>query len=499
MRLSLTPSAAHVSLARLSRRRRRLSRAEVALALAALAALVAVPQLSAQRPVLSPQARQFVVRDTALLALTNVRVIDGSGSPARDAQTVIVRDGRIAAVGPAATTPVPAGAQVLDLPGRTVIPGLVMVHEHLYYPVGPGVYGNLTESFVRLYLAGGVTSMRTGGNMNGYGELNIKRAIDRGDKAGPWIDATAPYVNGPNPFGQMQALNTAAEARRFVDFWADQGATSFKGYMQVSRDVLGAAIQQAHARGLKVTGHLCSVTYREATALGIDNLEHGFLAATDFVADKAPDSCPGQGKGQQSVNAMEVTNPAFTALVAELVQRNVAVTSTLTVFETFAPGRPIPPGVDVLLPELRDAYLRQHATVSRNAQSIYTTLLPKAMAMELAFARAGGLLVAGTDPTGGGGVIAGYSNQRALELLVEAGFSPVEAIRIGTLNGATYLGRDQLVGSIAPGKQADLVVIGGDPSTRIADVRNVELVFKQGVGYDPQKLVNSVKGKVGLY
>lgn len=479
-------------------RARRLARLLVATAVLAALPLAARP-LAAQRPGLSALARQFVTVDTAVVALTNVRVIDGTGAPARAAQTVIVREGRIAAVGPSASTAIPAGAQVLDLSGRTVMPGLVMVHEHLYYPVGPGVYGNLTESFVRLYLAGGVTSMRTGGNMNGYGELNIKRAIDRGDKAGPWIDATAPYVNGPNPFGQMQALATAAEARRFVDFWADQGATSFKGYMQVSRDVLGAAIQHAHARGLKVTGHLCSVTYREAAALGIDNLEHGFLAATDFVADKAPDSCPGQGRGQQSVNAMEVTSPAFTELVSELVQRKVAITSTLTVFETFAPGRPVPPGIDVLLPELREAYLRQHEMVSRNAQSIYTTLLPKAMAMELAFVRAGGMLVAGTDPTGGGGVIAGYSNHRALELLVEAGFSPVEAIRIGTLNGATYLGRDQLVGTIAAGKQADLMVVDGDPSARIADVRRVELVFKQGIGYDPQKLVNSVKGKVGLY
>jgi enamidase len=159
----------------------------------------------------------------------------------------------------------------------------------------------------------------------------------------------------------------------------------------------------------------------------------------------------------------------------------------------------MPPGVDVLLPELRDAFRRQHEMVSRMPSSIYTTLLPKAMAMELAFARAGGLLVVGTDPTGGGGVIAGFSNQRALELLVESGFSPAEAIRIGTLNGATYLGRERLVGSIAVGKQADLVIVNGDPSARIADVRNVEMVFKQGIGYDPQKLIDSVKGKVGLY
>lgn len=437
--------------------------------------------------------------DSSLVALTNARVIDGTGAPAREGQTLVIRDGRIEMVGPSASVAIPAGALVMDLAGKSVIPGLVMVHEHLFYPTGPGVYGNVSESFTRLYLAGGVTSMRTGGNMNGYGELNIAKAIARGDKPGPWIDATAPYVNGPNPFGQMRALETPAEARRFIDFWADQGATSVKAYMQVRRDVLGAAIDQAHKRGMKVTGHLCSVTYREAAALGIDDLEHGFLAATDFVADKKPDECPGQGKGQQSVNAIDPTSPAFASLVAELVKRKVAITSTLTVFETFAPGRPMPPGVDVLTPQLRQQFETMHANVAKMPQSIYTTLLPKAMAMELAFARAGGLLVAGTDPTGGGGVIAGYSNQRTLELLVEAGFTPLEAIRIGTLNGATYLGRDTMVGSIAAGKQADLVVVRGDPSARIADVRNVELVFKQGVGYDPMKLADSVRGKVGLF
>ena len=126
---------------------------------------------------------------------------------------MVVRDGDIVAVGPAARVPVPSGAQVLDLRGKTVIPGFVMVHEHLFYPTGPGVYGNLTESFVKLYLAGGVTSMRTGGNMNGYSELNVAKAIARGDKPGPWIDATAPYLNGPNPFGQMQSLTTPDQAR----------------------------------------------------------------------------------------------------------------------------------------------------------------------------------------------------------------------------------------------------------------------------------------------
>ena len=194
----------------------------------------------------------------------------------------------------------------MDLTGKSVIPGLVMVHEHLYYPTGPGVYANLTESFTRLYLAGGVTSMRTGGNMNGYGELAIKRSIDRGEKPGPWIDATAPYLEGPGlNLGQVHELADAADARRLIDFWNDAGATSLKAYMHITRDELRASLDEGHKRGMKLTGHLCSVTYREAAELGIDNLEHGFFAATDFVADKKPDVCPGQGAGQAAIAALD--------------------------------------------------------------------------------------------------------------------------------------------------------------------------------------------------
>jgi enamidase len=453
----------------------------------------------AQRPALTPATRAYVRVDTPVVAFMNARVIDGTGAAARDGQTVIVREGTIAAMGTAADVAVPDNALRIDMTGKSLLPGLVMVHEHLYYPAGPGIYGNYTESFTRLYLAGGVTSMRTGGNMNGYSELNIAKAIERGEKPGPWIDATAPYLNGPNSFSQMQSLRTPEEARRFVNFWADQGATSFKAYMQIRRDVLRAGIDEAHKRGMKVTGHLCSVTYAEAAAMGIDNLEHGFLASTDFVTDKAPDECPGQGKGQQSVNALDPASAEAKALIAELVRRRVALTSTLTVFETFTPGRPMPPGLDVLLPQLKESFERRFTATSRNAQSLYATLLPKAMALELAFARAGGLLIAGTDPTGGGGVIPGYSNRRAIELLVESGFTPLEAIRIGTLNGATYLGRASQVGSITVGKQADLIVVNGNPAERIEDLRNIELVFRQGVGYDPVKLIGSVRGFVGLF
>ncbi|HKV50728.1 MAG TPA: amidohydrolase family protein [Gemmatimonadaceae bacterium] len=473
---------------------------------ALLAAVTAAPgvaraQAAAQgRPTLSPEVRAVVAIDTDVVALTHVRVIDGTGAPARPDQTVIVRDGRIARVGAAASTAVPAGARVLDLTGKSVIPGLVMVHEHLFYPTGPGVYGNVAESFVRLYLAGGVTSMRTGGNMNGFGDIGLAHAIASGQKPGPWIDATAPYLEGPGlGLDQVHELTGPDDARRMVDFWAEEGATSFKAYMHITRAELGAAIAEAHKRGLKVTGHLCSVTYREAAALGIDNLEHGFFVSTDFVPDKKPDVCPGQNTGMAAIATLSPDTAPVRDLIADLVRHHVAITSTLTVFETFVPGRPMPPGLDVLDPILREEFEQRYAATQRDTTGRFARIFAHARALEVAYMRAGGLLISGTDPTGGGGVIPGYSNQRELELLVESGLTPLEAIKVGTLNGATYLGRAKDVGSIAAGKQADLVVIDGDPSANISDITHVELVFRQGIAYDPEKLIASVKGKAGLF
>src|SRR6266849_3534345 len=332
--------------------------------------LVAGVVAGAQPQQFSNTVRGFIKVDAPVIALTHVRVIDGTGAPAKENQTVVVRGGDIAEIGDAARVKAPDGATTIDLTGKSVIPGLVMVHEHLFYPTGPGVYGPLGESFVRLYLAGGVTTMRTGGNIAGVMDINLMRQIDARQRAGPAIDATAPYLNGPNTLLQMHVLKDADEARRQVAYWAEMGATSFKAYMQITRAELGAAIEEAHKRGLKVTGHLCSVTYAEAADLGIDNLEHGFMASTDFVADKQPDVCPGQAAGQRTISALDENGEAFKALVKKLVDRKVALTSTLTVFETFTPGRPMPPGLDVLLPELKQQFEQNYQRTAQNEQSV---------------------------------------------------------------------------------------------------------------------------------
>ena len=419
---------------------------------ASLAALFLLTSRAvAQAP--ADQVRQFISVDAPVIALTNARVIDGTGAAARAGQTVVIERGIIRAVGDASQISVPAGATVIDLTGKSVLPGLVMVHEHMFYPSGGGsIYNEQGFSFPRLYLAGGVTTARTAGNMAGYADLELRKAIDSGRTVGPSLDVTAPYLNGPGlPIYQVHALTGATDATQMVAHWADRGATSFKAYMHITRAELAAVVKEAHRRKLKVTGHLCSVTFREAATIGIDNLEHGLVVASDFVSVKKPDECPTASGGvTASLMTLDVNGDAVQSLIRYLVSKHVALTSTLTVFETFTPGRPQAPqgALDAMLPEARDQYTRRWAQIAAQPASPYATLFPKEMQFELAFFRAGGLLLAGTDPTGYGGVVAGYSNHRELELLVEAGLTPLEAIRVATLNGAQYLGRADRVGSL---------------------------------------------------
>ncbi len=469
--------------------------------LATLITIILPQPAAAQGPRLSPQTRAFVTIDAPIIALTNARIIDGTGAPTRDGQVIVIRDGLIQDVGDAGNVDIPAEAEVHDMSGRTLLPGYVMVHEHMFYPAGRGAYNSMTFSFPRLYLAGGATTVRTGGSMNPYADLNLKKAIDAGQVPGPKMDVTGPYLNGPGlPILAVKALAGPEDARKMVAYWADEGVTSLKAYMQISRAELKAAIEEAHSRGLKLTGHLCSVTFREAAELGIDDLEHGFTASTDFVPDKKEDECPPGNRRTQSLLALDVNGPEVQDLIRHLVEHDVAITSTLPVFETYTPGRPPAPNaaIDAMATEARDQYLRTRARVAVQEDSPWSTLLYKEMELEKAFADAGGLLVVGTDPTGYGGVVAGFSNHRAVELLVEAGFSPLEAIKVATLNGAVYLEREDQVGTIAVGKAADLMIVAGDPSTDITDINNVEIVFKDGIGYDSAKLISSAKGLVGL-
>ena len=476
--------------------------------LLALAGLLAALPGSAQPPQPAPDP----VRERGpLIAIEHVLLIDGTGAPPRANQTLLIDHGRIAAIGADGSVRLPAGTREIDGRGRTIIPGLVGMHEHMFRPAsvdGPFIGNEMFASFPPLYLASGVTTARTAGSMDPYGDLGIKREIEAGRMIGPDLDLTTPYLEGPPPaIAQLHPLRDAAEARAMVRYWASLGFTSAKAYMNISPAQLAAAIDEAHRHGMKLTGHLCSVGYEQAVRLGIDNLEHGPFAAPDGDLDaaRAPGHCaraaPATGSVlREIVQNVEPDAASLQRIIRLLVARRVPITSTLAVLE--GGDRPdleaIPHLRDLLAPDIWAWEVRRHAAEHARAD-FYATLLRKEMAFERAFAAAGGILMAGCDPTGDGHVIAGLGDQRNIELLHEAGFTIPEAIRIATLNGALYMGRAATIGSLEVGKRADIVLLNGD---LMRDVRAIErpiLVFKNGIGYDSEAIYASLRGQVGLH
>lgn len=468
--------------------------------LAGLLLCAAGHPLGAQQRTVSPQIQSVLSVNAPVVALTHVRLIDGTGERARDDQTVIIEGEQIRAVGKTGEVSIPAGAQVLDLSGHTVFPGIIGLHDHMYYSsAAGGGMKMMLYSYPRLFLSAGVTTIRTAGSVDSYQELNLKKAIDEGMAIGPDIVVTGPYLQGPGQGpGAMHPVSGPEDARRMVRYWAGEGVTWFKAYTLISRADLGAAIDEAHKHGVKVTAHLCSVGFREAVALGIDNLEHGLLTNSEYHSGKQPDVCPTSGSAA-TYDALDINSPDVQRTFQEMVKRNVSMTSTLAVYETGSPSRvPVDQRVlDALFPGARDAVAQYYERGRTANDTVARRNLRKAMDFERAFVKAGGLLAAGSDPCCQS-AIAGYADQRNFELLVEAGFTPEEAIRIMTLNGAKVLGRADRVGSIAPGKQADLVIVRGDPTRQSGDIRNVVTVFRKGLGYDAAKLTASIAGQVGL-
>jgi len=457
-------------------------------------------QIRAQQ--LSAAVKQFISVNEDTIALTHVKVVDGTGGPSKANQTIIVIKGRIVQFGNYGNIVVPTSAKTIDCTGKTIIPGMVMMHEHLFYgeSVPPNYLGlAMPLSFPKLYLAGGATTIRTGGTVEPQTDLNIKKWIEEGKMVGPDIDVTGPYIERAGlPVPEMLFIKSPEEAEKEVNYWADMGCTSFKLYMNLSRADAKAAIDAAHKRGLKVTGHLCSITFREAADLGIDNLEHGFWVSSDFDKNKKQDECNASAQSA-SVRALDRQSGEMKELVQYLIKKKVAITSTLPVFEPYTNREAFPGngGEAVTAPVREGIEKNYNAAVGKDSSA--AAMFKKEMAWEKQFVEMGGRLMAGVDPTGASRTIPGYANRHVLELLVEAGFTFSQAVKICSLNAAEYMGRDKEIGTIAMGKRADLVLINGDPEKQIRDVRNTEVVFKNGVGYDSKKLFESANGKVGLY
>lgn len=456
----------------------------------------------------SAETQKYIEYNDSIIVFKSALLIDGKGNPPKPHQTVIVSNGKIKWIGDDAKAILPKTANIIDLNGKAMMPGLVMLHEHMFisaFDFDTRLLNahQLPVSFPRLYLACGATTIRTCGSIEPYSDISIKKSINQGLSPGPSIELTAPYIEGRSSlFPQMNELKTPEDATAFVNYWADQGFTSFKAYISVDKPTLKAAIDAAHKRKLKITGHLDAVTYKEAASLGIDNLEHGFLASTDFVTDKKENQSPAYGSADTSVANLDINSDRVKEFIQYLIDNNVGVTSTMAVMEGSITGQPRPDwqALNAMSPDTRDFYLKMLTNIkSTPGPTDFDKAFVKGAKMEKLFYDMGGLLTVGTDPTGNGGTLAGYGSWRAIELLVEAdGFTPLEAIKIATLNGSVALGFDKAIGTIETGKSADLLIIEGDPSKNIRDIRKVLYVFKNGVGYNSKKLFESVKGKVGF-
>lgn len=450
---------------------------------------------------LSKQVTEFVKIQDSIVAIKNVTIIDGTGGSIKYNQDILFENNKISAIANNGEIVLPEKAKIIDGTGKTIIPGLIMLHEHLFYakPFNRNYKGtHMTNTFPQMYLAGGVTTMRTAGSIEANADLNVKNLINQGKLVGPTMDVSTPHVERLGFIPQLQSLYGNESIENWLNYWFDKGITSVKVYNHITKNDLKEIIKVSHARNIKVTGHLCSITYREATELGIDNLEHSFMASTDFVTTKQENECV---FGEQSLMEIDENNPKLIELMQFLVDKNVTLTYTPNVFEPFTDREVIPGGGSVALSpyllEQMQAIYNQSIDTKRDSLSLIS--FKKEMKRVLKFHSMGGKITVGTDPTGSGKTIAGYSNQRLIELLIETGFSIEEAIKIATLNGAAYLGIDNETGTVEVGKEADLVLMNGDLSKDISNIRKMELVFKNGIGFDSKKIFDSVQGKLGLY
>lgn len=447
---------------------------------------------------------ETVVERADTWLITHARLVDGVNPVPLLDQDILISEGKIAAIGATGSIEIQPGIPTLDAGGKTVMPGLIMVHEHLFYgDHGAAVphYAADTVSLSALYLSHGVTSIRTAGSMNITDDIQIKKLIQSGRYPGPEVHLTGPYIDGPETLiFQLKGYETKAEVREMVRYWADQGVAWLKGYMWVKPDILEAAIDEAHKRNMKVTGHLCSVTYLEAVEMGIDNLEHGFFPSTDFAKNKERGKCPPNWQESESLKSMAADSKKRNSLIDTLIENDVYLTSTLAVLAA---------GVREHEPSALALNLMNHRA-RENAEHVLSNLeegsdareateaeLRLAMGLERKFYEAGGKMVVGTDPTGWGGTIPGPGSHSALFLLQEAGFSPMEIIRIATRNAAEMLEVAHRTGAVRAGLEADLILIDGKPDVDIKELTKLKLVITDGVAIDGPRLAAKFEKRVG--
>jgi imidazolonepropionase-like amidohydrolase len=437
---------------------------------------------------LSDYTQSFVSLNTSKIALSNVMVIDGTGKPSKNSQTLLIQNGIIVTIGNVKDIQIADDFYEINLSGKTIIPGIIGMHNHIRIPRSA-----MLSTAPKLYLAAGVTTIQTCGTGNPYEELAIAKSINRGAQPGPEIINSGPYFTGPNGKTNFIRFTNEETVRDTIKYWAGQGIKWLKVYRNTRPQDLKVIIDEAHKNNLKVTGHLCATTYSEAADLGIDAIEHGFIHNYDHATERETGVCSGNTDFRTN---LAVESEAVEQVQQKLITNDVALGSTLAIFEAQANVEADARDLEVMAPFHQEAYYQRKARKQQQGPAWYfkKEWLTKSMAYELQFFRKGGLLVAGLDP--GLHNMPGFGDQKNYELFIEAGFRPEEAVQVMSSNGAKLLERTD-IGTLEKGKIANLIVLDGNLENNPKVIRNVQIVFKDGVGYDPKKLIHSVKGNVG--
>ncbi|MBL3657235.1 amidohydrolase family protein [Fulvivirga sediminis] len=437
---------------------------------------------------LSYYTKNYVALDTSKIALFNANVYDGTGNLVRESQTILIQNGTILEIENTDKVQIPDDFYKINVAGKTIIPGIIGMHNHMRIPGSA-----MLATSPKLYLASGVTTIQTCGTGNPYEELAIAKSIANGEQPGPEIINSGPYFTGPDGKSNFIRFTDEKMVRDTIRYWADKGVKWLKVYRNTRPSDLQVIVDEAHKNNLKVTGHLCATTYSEATEMGIDAIEHGFIHNYDHAIEREIGICSGNTNFRTN---LAVESEEVKRVQQKFIKNGVALGSTLAIFEAQANVEADVRDLDVMAPYHRKAYDQRKIRKKEQGEDWYfkKEWLRKSMAYELQFFRQGGLLVAGLDP--GLHNMPGFGDQKNYELFIEAGFKPEEAIQVMTSNGAKLLERTD-IGTVEKGKIANLVILDGNLENDPKVIRAIEMVLKNGIGYDPNKLVNSIIGNVG--